>query len=627
MTGSDSADKASEHSIMTDVPTVEQIQHNVANGDILEAYDLTEKALRAYPEDKLLAFWKARCLTELGQCEAAIAYFESNNMLESGLPKVETLYGRMLKERAFNLGPDHSQFFEIMRQAAHQYAATHHSAPDSFAAVNAATLHYLAGEDEEARKFAQEAEQLSLQEGPSYWQAVTLAEVALLLGQYDDVLNHMSHAGSYKDIPPAYFASTIRQFKRLRDVGCGGNAGQNPDFCTAIDSGLARLQQDPVLVYCGHMFRSDGQAEATLRKHVDAVLDNLQCRISFGPLACGADIVIAEALLDRGAELNLVFPFAIKDFREVSVRCGGDEWISRFERCLEKADSVVFATAARYVGDDNQFAYSTRVAMGLAITRARYLFAEAVQLAVVNDQTNKALGRGSKVAGTRADIAEWEAIGGKTVIVPAGEVDRNLVFPEAPKPFSGTERLRRSIIFADYAGFSGLDERQLPLFVQHVMGRIGEVLNRYGDQVLYRNSWGDAIYAVIEDPIVAANIAIDLQLGLQGSAELLGGLNVGEEKKRRGMRIGLHHGPLFKGRDAITELDLYYGTEVTRTARIEPVTPTNSIYCTEAFVAMLAMEDAPELNCHYVGRVALAKNYGDLSLFRLERRAIRKEAG
>ena len=159
------------------------------------------------------------------------------------------------------------------------------------------------------------------------------------------------------------------------------------------------------------------------------------------------------------------------------------------------------------------------------------------------------------------------------------------------------------------------------------MGRIGEVLNRYGDQVLYRNSWGDAIYAVIEDPIVAANIAIDLQLALQGSAELLGGLNVGEEKKRRGMRIGLHHGPLFKGRDAITELDLYYGTEVTRTARIEPVTPTNSIYCTEAFVAMLAMEDAPELNCHYVGRVALAKNYGDLSLFRLERRAIRKEAG
>ena len=35
--------------------------------------------------------------------------------------------------------------------------------------------------------------------------------------------------------------------------------------------------------------------------------------VGYGQLACGADILIAEALLDRGGELHVVLPFAEED--------------------------------------------------------------------------------------------------------------------------------------------------------------------------------------------------------------------------------------------------------------------------------------------------------------------------
>ena len=49
------------------------------------------------------------------------------------------------------------------------------------------------------------------------------------------------------------------------------------------------------------------------------------------------------------------------------------------------------------------------------------------------------------------------------------------------------------MLFADFAGFSRLDEDRLSKFLEVVMGRIATVLDRHADDVLTRNSWGDAI--------------------------------------------------------------------------------------------------------------------------------------
>ena len=41
-----------------------------------------------------------------------------------------------------------------------------------------------------------------------------------------------------------------------------------------------------------------------------------------------------------------------------------------------------------------------------------------------------------------------------------------------------------------------------------VMGRIGAVLDEYGDHVEFRDTWGDAVYAIVDEPTVAARLAL-----------------------------------------------------------------------------------------------------------------------
>jgi len=366
-----------------------------------------------------------------------------------------------------------------------------------------------------------------------------------------------------------------------------------------------------VAVFCGHMFNTGSEAEKDLAARIGEQLEKLDIAVGYGPLACGADILIAEELLERGAELNVVLPFAEDDFIEESVLCGGEGWRDRYQACYDAAASVSFATPSDYVGDDNQFAYNTLYAMGLAVLRSQRRQCDAFQLAVVSDQFASFSATG--IAGTKADMKLWQALGRESITIPAGPVPRDLKFPEREEVGDGTRREIRSILFADYKGFSRIGERELPDFMNTIMGRIAKVLHDFGDHVEFRNTWGDAIYAIVDKPRTAAAIALKLQDEL---ADIPPGLI--PDGAIAGMRLGVHYGPIWVGTDRITGNRLWYGGEVNRTARIEPVTPVGGVYCTESFAAALLMDDCNECQFTSVGRVKLPKNYGVVELYRLE---------
>lgn len=371
-----------------------------------------------------------------------------------------------------------------------------------------------------------------------------------------------------------------------------------------------------VIVFCGHMFNSGSDAEISLAQRISNHLDELNVAVGYGPLACGADIVIAEELLKRGAELNVVLPFAEEDFIDESVTSGGHDWAERYYACRNAAKTISFATPSDYVGDDNQFAYNTLYAMGLALLRSEKrqeqgIECEAYQIAVVSNEFASFSSTG--IAGTKADMKLWQGLGRKTVTIPAGHVPRNMRFPKRGKIGDGTKREIRSIIFADYKGFSRLGERELPEFMHTVMGRIGQVLSDYGDHVEFRNTWGDAVYAIVDAPKKAAAVALALQDAL---SDIPRGLV--PSGAVAGMRIGVHYGPIWVGTDRITGNRLWYGGEVNRTARIEPVTPVGGVYCTESFAAALLMDNCHECKFTSVGRVLLPKKYGEVELYHLE---------
>ena len=86
------------------------------------------------------------------------------------------------------------------------------------------------------------------------------------------------------------------------------------------------------------------------------------------------------------------------------------------------------------------------------------------------------------------------------------------------------------------------------------------------------------------------------------------------------LRIGLHTGPVFKGIDPIIDRLNYFGSQVTRAARIEPVTIPGCAFVSEQFAALLAVEAGDSFVCEYVGVEKLAKGYGACALYRLARR-------
>ena len=81
------------------------------------------------------------------------------------------------------------------------------------------------------------------------------------------------------------------------------------------------------------------------------------------------------------------------------------------------------------------------------------------------------------------------------------------------------------------------------------------------------------------------------------------------------MRIALHCGPVYCGRNPLTGAPLYTGPHTSRTARIEPITPPGQVYASSAFAAVAAATGVDGLTMQYVGRMPLAKGYGLLALY------------
>lgn len=308
----------------------------------------------------------------------------------------------------------------------------------------------------------------------------------------------------------------------------------------------------------------------------------------------------------------------------------GSGWVERFHRCLAAAAAVGYATDDAFMGDDVLFRYCSELAMGLALLRARYLDAEARQLVVWDGRP----ARGE--AGTSVDVATWRR-GGRpvTVVSPASdasvtevsgsdaETEQDAVWSQRPRldevrdrvpGGEATGRVVRAMLFGDIKGFSKLADEHLPLFHKHVMGAFAAVLRRHQDDVWLRNTWGDAVYVVLSNVGAAAACALDLQ-------DAMAAIDLEAERlpPHLALRLGGHVGPVFPTHDPVLEGPNFIGSHVSRTARIEPVTPPGAVYVTEPFAAALVLDGRREFACDYVGHMDAAKDYGRLRMYRLRR--------
>ena len=152
------------------------------------------------------------------------------------------------------------------------------------------------------------------------------------------------------------------------------------------------------------------------------------------------------------------------------------------------------------------------------------------------------------------------------------------------------------------------------MFAARALGAVAEVLASHREQIAQRNTWGDAVYVVLNDAVTAAEFALDLQAAIAAIDLDAEGL-----PEHLALRLGCHLGPVFPTRDPVLDETVYMGSHVSRTARIEPVTPPGAVFVTEPFAAALVLDGRSGLACDYVGHMDAAKGYGRLRMYRLVR--------
>ncbi len=588
------------------------VRHEMDRGDNIVAYNLGLDAMSEYPD--VLALEHATVLAlarsgATGQAQQLLTTLKLSDKAGRAAADalgedVAALAARLAKDRAFAVTGDNRR--ELAREAARLYESAYTRFQRYYTCINAATMWLVAGDKPKSIELARTARRIAAavggiwREKEAYWIAAAEAEAAILLGELADASEALGRASNLAKDNPAALGVTRKQLRLICEIS---------DIDTGI---LDALRMPGIIHYCGHMisppntpgrFQADEEAEITER--IAAPVAENDVGAGFGSLACGADIIFAEALLEREAELNVVMPFNAEEFKRTSVARGGEGWVERFDRCLEEAHSVTYATDDEYLDDDVLFGYAAEIAMGLARLRAFSLAATAVQVAVWDGAV------GNAKAGTGADVVLWRERGGTTHVIPtrnAGGAGPTNV------PSWRSNRVTKAMLFGDVEGFSKLGEALMPAFFSKTMGRFAEVLDAFDAAVEYRNSWGDGLYVVLGDVSSAADCALSLQAAVADTDPAAFGL-----PDHLGLRLGAHVGPIFQGKDPIQGRQSFYGTHVIRTARIEPIIPAGEVYVTEPFAALLALESRPRFNAEYAGEMAAAKGYGTFRMYVLKR--------
>jgi hypothetical protein len=572
-------------------------------GELLMAFDLAERGLEEHPGDVLLQHRAVLALARAGSTEQAARRFEDYGLADVATEDVQALQARIAKDIA--LAAEGAERRRLAHRSAALYETILGNTGGYYPAINAATLRLVAGDTDSAQQLARRVLEILRPDGEDgYYAAATEAEAELLLDNVDAALAALEraatlHAGDY-----AAMATTRRQLRLVCE-----QRGIDQEV-------LAPLAGPRVVHYCGHRLAPAGANGAfpasSLQRVAEEIAREVEYRrpaYGYGSLANGADILWAEALLDQGAELHVVLPFARDEFVQASVADAGPEWVARFERCLTAAAAVSYATDDAFLGDDVLYRYGAELAMGLALLRARFLDADVHQLAVWDG----APARGA--SGTAIDIATWSRRGCATSVIAPGAPSA----PARPPPLSTREgippgRVVRALLFADVKGFSKLRDEQLPRFAEHILGAFANVLQRQGDRVCFSNTWGDGIYLVLTDADAAAACALELQQALAALDLARHGLPT-----HLALRLSGHLGPVFPVHDPVLGTQAFMGSHVSRTARIEPVTPPAAVYVTEPFAAALELANS-RFTCDYVGHMPAAKDFGRLRMYRLRAR-------
>lgn len=575
-------------------------------GQLQQAYDLCASRIAHDPDDLWLRHRAVLCLVRSGALERASDAYDRYRLAEARHDEdCLALGARLTKTQA--LEAEGAAFTELSARAAQGYQAVYEQTGGHYPGINAASMFALAGSRERAAHLASQVLELCATARPTddeaaYYLMATRAEANLLLGDVAAAHLTLKRAIERDRDNHAALASTLRQFRLLTD-----RLGLDASW-------LTDLEPPHPAHFAGRLFRlgaDDGAmdtATATrLARQLDVLMTEARIGALYGAMAAGSDIMIAEAALRHGREINVVLPVPANIFIEASVRPLGRDWVRRCETCLGSAASLREVSRDRVLQSRIQIRFASEIAMGLARMHADVLSTQPLQILVADP------GEIDGDAGTDHDRRIWSAAGLSQHVLPIKpavryRADSSLAGDDADADFA--YRLR-AMLFIDVCGSSSVPDDRTPAFVDGVLGRLVRVCESLDPVPLYSDSWGDGLFLAFDTVADAARAAVRLMASFPEID--LAGLGLPDDLA---IRIGGHYGPVHLGRDPLQKRESLFGNQVAIAARIEPCAVPGSILVSEAFAAALSMSPG-DFRCEYVGQTRIDAHFPDMQLYSL----------
>ena len=258
----------------------------------------------------------------------------------------------------------------------------------------------LAGQGQRGKEIAKQVLQVLNDPENDFWEAATQAEAFLLVKEKAKAEESYRHARKLA-------AADWGKINSVYDIDCSCFS----NHYIPVPGGVLKLFSPPVVVaFVGHMIdhperpqpRFPSSIEVEVKQAIRTAIKTVNAKIGYCSLACGGDILFAEAMEEVGGELNLFLPFNQTDFLNPDIiRFAGGDWEERFARLVNKYQ-VTYLTEGSYEEHADLFLLQSHVIFGLSVLRSAANHREPTLMSVLSEWDQK-----KKMGGTRDTLALW----------------------------------------------------------------------------------------------------------------------------------------------------------------------------------------------------------------------------
>ncbi len=370
------------------IPYIEKL---IRQGRNFEARNLAEDELKTTSDLRLSQLY-AMAMSKSGAPQAAMEYLEPVYRQHTEDPETAGILGGIYKEL---FKKDQNTKYALLSRDT--YVKNFSTTKNYYTGINAATMSAIAGQAGRGREIANEIMGALHNDTTDFWELATLGEASLLTKNREKAIDYYFQARKFAGSDWGKINSVYNQLWLL-------------NHCVAVPNEVLKVFSPPgVVAFVGHMIdhpsrtqpRFPASLEARVKEAIASAIKTMNAKIGYSSLACGSDILFAEAMTEAGGEVSAWLPFAKADFIETSLRFAGDHWIERFEKLVSQSH-VTFITQEAYEGYDDLFAFQSTVIFGSAVIRSSMNHTKPSLLTVLSETDLN-----QKEGGTRDTVSRW----------------------------------------------------------------------------------------------------------------------------------------------------------------------------------------------------------------------------